>query len=320
MTISDKLNESAQKYRQALLELPSTGIEEALKYMTPRPGVTYKETVGHLTGTMQLRPYDGNKNAGNNVGLGERTLETFLGSCVEEFDPNGLYRTLWAQLQGHSGRVENPNMNKAILFKIMDSVLANLNSSLFSAVRNGSGTTTADLFNGFDTITAADIAAETPKISAALGNYAAVEAITNSNAVDILKAFYRKASSELKGIQTKMFVPYEVWEFYCDDYLTTLGAAPYNNQFEQTFLIGSNKRCEIVPLVSKASSKFIHLTTKENLLYGYGAGVEQEQIEVRRGDNPFLSQFVLTMFFGVEFETADKKRLLVGEIAGGSSN
>jgi len=318
MTISTALNTSAQKYRKALLELPSIGIAEAVKYMTPRPGVTWKETVGHLTGDMQLRPYDGAKNAGNNVGIGERTLETFLGSCVEEFDPNGLYKTLWAQLNAHSGRVDNPDMNKAILFKIMDSVLSNLNASLFSAVRNASGSTTATLFNGFDTITATDIAG-TPKISQALGNYVAIDAITTSNAVDVLKAAYRVASAELKGIKTQMLVPYSVWEAYCDDYLTTVGAAPYNNQFEQTFLMGTNRMCEIVPLVSKASSSFIHLTTKENLLFGYGAGVEQEQIEVRRGDNPFLVQFVLTMFFGVEFESVDKKRLLVAEIGAASS-
>jgi hypothetical protein len=318
MTISTDLNKSAQKYRSELLMLPSIGISEALKYMTPRPGVTYKETVGHLTGTMQLRPYDGNTNAGTNIGIGERTLETFLGSCVELFDPNGLTQTLWAQLQAHNGQVVNTDMNRAILFKIMDSVLSKLNSSLFSAVRNGSGTTTADLFNGFDTITAADIAG-TPKISQALGNYKAIESITSSNAVELLKAVWRSASDELKGIKTQMLVPYSVWEAYCDDYLVAVGAAPYNNQFEQTFVQGTNRMCEIIPLVSKKDSVYIHLTTKENLLYGYGAGVEKEQIEVRRPDNPFLLQFVLTMFFGVQFETVDAKRLLVAEIGAASS-
>ena len=318
MTISTLLNTSAQKYRKQLLSLPSVGIAEAVKYMTPRPGVTYKETVGSLTGTMQLRPYDGAINAGTNIGIGERTLETFLGSCVESFDPNGLSQTLWAQLQAHSGQIVDADMNKAILFKIMDSILNKLNASLFSGVRNGSGTTTADLFNGFDTITAADIAG-TPKISLGLGNYKAIETITNVNAVEILKGAYRAASDELKGIKTQMLVPYSVWEAYCDDYLTTVGAAPYNNQFEQTFLMGTNRMCEIIPLVSKANSTYIHLTTKENLLYGYGSGVEQEQLEVRRGDNPFLLQFVLTMFFGVQFETVDAKRLLVAEIGAASS-
>lgn len=316
MTISTDLNTSAQKYRAQLLMLPSIGIEEAKKYMTPRPGVTYKETVGNLTGTMQLRPYDGNTNGGTNIGIGERTLETFLGSCVELFDPNGLKQTLWAQLQGHNGTVVNSDMNQAILFKIMDSILNKLNAALFSAVRNGSGTTTADLFDGLDTITSTEIAAQ--YIKANLGNYKAVAAITNSNALDILKSIYRAASDELKGSKCFMLVPYSVWEDYCDDYQTTVGSIPYNNKFEQTMLEGSNGRCEIVPLVSKASSTFIHMTTKENLLYGYGAGVEQERLEVRRGDNPFRLQFVLTMFFGVQFESLDSKRLMVAEIGASS--
>jgi len=316
MTISTDLNRSAQKYRNQLLMLPSIGIEEATKHMTPRPGVTYKETLGNLTGTMQLRPYNGNTNGVENLGLGERTLETFLGSCVELFDPNNL-KTLWAQLQGHSGRVENPDMNKAILFHIMDQILMHLNSSLFSAVRNSSGTTTATLFNGFDTITESDIDGD--DVSVANGNYKAIDEITDSNAVDILRSVYRSASDELKGQRSKLFVPYGVWEKYCDDYLTTVGSVPYNNQFEQTFVLGSNGRCEIVPLVSKAASKYIHMTTPGNLLYGYGGGVENETIEVRRGDNPFKLQFVLTMFFGVQFETIDKKRLLVAEIGAASS-
>lgn len=312
MDIAEQLSKSAQTYRRPILQLPSIGVEDAIKHMTPRPGVRYKETEGYISSDVQLRPYNGEANEKETIGLKERSIETFLGSAVELFDPNKLRATIYGQLIAHSDSVQDADMNKAILFKIMKDVLEKLNNNLFSAKRNAAGSTTSELFNGFDEIVTAEKAAG--KITAALGNYKELEAIDGTNAVDILKALYRSASDELKRQKTKLFVPFVVKEAYDDDYQQTVGSVPYNNQFNQTFLEGSNGLCEIVPLVAKAGSNQIHLTTKENMLYGYGNGVEDEKIEVRRGDNPFKLQFVLAMFFGVDFQFIEKQKLMVGEI------
>lgn len=312
MDIAEQLSKSAHTFRKPILQLPSIGIEDAIKHMTPRPGVRYKETEGYISSNVQLRPYNGESNGKSTIGLKERSLETFLGSAVELFDPNTLRQTIYGQLITHSDEVKDPDMNKAILFKIMKDVLEKLNTSLFSAKRNASGDTTAELFNGFDEIVKAEMTAG--KISTVLGNYKELEAINSTNAVDILKALYRSSSDDLKRQKTKLFVPFDVKEAYDDDYQQTVGSVPYNNQFNQTFLEGSNGLCEIVPLVAKAGSTQIHLTTKENMLYGYGNGVENETIEVRRGDNPFKLQFVLAMFFGVDFQFIEKQKLMVGEI------
>lgn len=314
-----ELNKSAQKYRKQLLMLPSIGIGEVLPYLTGMPGVTYKQTVGEIFANAQLRPYDGNNNGQETAELYERTLQTYLGSCVELFDPNQLRQTIYAQLVANAGKIQDSEMNKAMLFAIMDSVLSYLGTGIWTATRNDSGTTTAELFNGFDTITATEIA--NSKISVAKGNYKALtEAITNVNAVDQLKTIYRSTSDELKAKQVKMFVSHEILEAYDDDYLTTVGSAPYNNQFEQRYLLGSGKKCEIVPLSGKSGSSYIHISTKRNMLYGYGNGVENEKIEVRRGDNAFKLQMILAMFFGVEFATLNKKEFFVAKLADQSSS
>lgn len=312
MDIAEQLSKSAHTFRKPILQLPSIGIDDAIKHMTPRPGVRYKETQGYISSNVQLRPYNGQANGQQTIGLEERSIETFLGTAVELFDPNLLKNTIYGQLIVHSDSVKDTDMNKAILFKIMKDVLEKLNMNLFSAKRNNSGSSTAELFNGFDEIVRVEKTAG--KISTALGNYKELDAIDSTNAVDVLKSFYRSASDELKQQKTKLFVPFNVKEAYDDDYQQTVGSIPYNNQFNQTFLEGSNGLCEIVPLVAKAGSKQIHLTTKENMLYGYGNGVESETIEVRRGDNPFLLQFVLAMFFGVDFQFIEKQKLMVGEI------
>ena len=195
--------------------------------------------------------------------------------------------------------------------KIMKTLMKKLNNSLFTAVRNENGTKTSELFNGFDTITQKEIT--DGNISTAKGNYIEIEEITSQNAVDILKSVYRAASDELKNEETKLFIPRTVYDAYCDDYQLTVGAAPYNKAFDKTFVEGSQNMCELVPLVSKKGSKFFQLTTKSNMLYGYGNGVEKETIRVRECDNPFLLQFVAALFFGVDYEYIGEERLLVAK-------
>ncbi len=300
---------SAHKYRKQLLQLAAIGVQEALVHMTGRPGVIHKETTGWMTGDFELRPYNGEKNAGKSIGLDARILETFLGSCVEEFDPNILRSTVFGQLYAKGGKIEDAEINKGILMKIMKTLLKKLNKSLFTAVRNDAGTKTSELFNGFDTIAQNEITAG--RIAVAKGNYKEVELITSANAVDLLKAAYRAASDELQNEETKLFIPRVVYNAYCDDYQVTVGPVPYNTAFQKTFLEGSDNKCELVPLVSKAGSSFMQLTTKDNMLYGYGNGVENETVRVRECDNPFLLQFVAAMFFGVEYEFIGAEKLLV---------
>jgi len=312
-TYAKELNKSAQQYKKKILQLPSIGISEALPHMTGRPGVTYKQTVGEIFADSELRPYDGNMNAKETAGLKEQTLETFLGSCVELFDPNELRQTIYAQLKANAGKISDAEFNKAMLFAIMDSVLEKLNDSLWSATRNSAGSTTSALFNGFDTITTTE--KSEGNIASGKNNYKSLsEAITDSNAVDMLKTIYRAMSDELRAQKTKMFVPYDIYDAYNDDYQLTVGATPYNKEFQKTFVEGSARKCELVPLSSKTGSNYIHISTKANMLYGYGAGVENEKIEVRRGDNAFKLQMILAMFFGVQFATLNPKRLFVAEM------
>ena len=54
----------------------------------------------------------------------------------------------------------------------------------------------------------------------------------------------------------------------------------YNREFKKIYLEGSNNLCELVPLASKKGSKFLHLTTQANMVYGYGDGLADEKATV----------------------------------------
>jgi hypothetical protein len=311
-----ELNKAAQKFRKELLIMAVLGLGDTLKHMTLRTGVRYKETVGELTGPVELMPYTGLlENDGyeeDGMDINGRDLETYLGQAVKYFDPNVLRQTLYGAAVTKGKALETLDINYAVLTLMMRKISGGLNKSIFSAVRNGAGKTTSTLFNGFDKITATEITAD--KITVALGNrYDFAAAISNANAVDSLKAYYRGASDELKAEMTKMVMPQTIYDNYVDDYQTTVGSVPYNNEFKKTFLEGSDRRCELVPLVGKKAAPYVQITTKDNMLVGVNQVGEEEKIEVRRGDNPFKLQFVTTMFFGTQFETISPEKLLVGK-------
>lgn len=308
------LNESARKNRKELLIMPIIGLAATLKHMSIRTGIRYEEVVGQLAADLELHPFTGEMAYEDEPTIEGRTLKTFLGSMELLVLTQSLLSTIYGTAITKGDALKSVPINKAVLTLIMSQISKKLGIHIWDGVRNAAGNVTKDLFDGFDTITAAEITAA--KVTVALGNrYDFAEAIDDTNAVDKLKAFYRAASDELQdNAKTKMFISRAIYNAYVDDYQASVGATPYNKQFEKTILEGSAGSCELVPLVGKKDSDYIHLTTKGNMLVGVNQMGEEEKIEVRRGDNAYKTQFVTTMFFGTQLETISKERLLVGKI------
>lgn len=311
-----ELNKAAQKYRKELLIMAVIGLGTTLEHMTLRTGIRYKETVGEMDGPVELMPYTGlTENEGyenDGIEVDGRDLETFLGQVYKEYDPNKLVQTLYGASVTNGKALENIDFNLAILTLMVRKISGGLNQSIFNAVRNNAGKTTKTLYNGLDTITAAEIVAG--KIATGNNNLLDfTEAITKNNAVDALKLADRACSDELKSEARKMFLPWNVYNAYNDDYQQTVGAVPYNQQFQKTFLEGSNNMCELVPLIGKKDAPYLQITTKGNTLVGVNQVGDEEKFEVRRGNNPWKIQFSGTMFFGTQWESISPEKLLVGK-------
>ena len=307
----DDLKKSATTYKKQLLVTPIISCEETLQHMTSRPGVAGREIVSELGGNIELGPYDPTRVDNDGVNANARTLETFLGSVVKRFDVNTAATTVWGELVAQGIQLTTADLALQVLTYLSGKLGQKLNEAIWAAKRNDSGTTTKDLFNGFDTITKQEI--DNSNISTSNGNlWEFAEPITKTNAVDILMDFYEGAAEELQGAKTKLYVPVKVYQAYNRDYATRFGGTPYNKEFSKTFLEGTQNLCELVPLVSKKGSGYLHLTTKSNMLYGYGAGLAKENIAIEK-HHEFLLSYVATMFFGTEFESIQKERLFVGK-------
>ena len=309
-----KYQEAAVKYRKELLLIPVLGLEEILPYVTVRTGIRHKEAVGTLSVDAQFAPYKKTMKTAKDADLAFRELETFLGAIDYEFEPNSSATLLIGAGADTKGEgMKDAEIVKQSLVEIAKTLSENLNAVLWNAVRKADGTTSADLFNGWDTITAKEVTAG--NIAADKKNYVKLtEAITAENAVDVLKEAYRSIDKVLRKQKTFMFVSQDIMDAYDDAYSTLHNATAYVKGFEQRFLEGSYGRCEIVPLSSKTDSKYIHITTKANMLIGVDQMSDQEDVVIEHF-SAFTLEYVATMFFGVEFESIDPRRLFVAELA-----
>ena len=310
----EEYQEAAHKYRSELLMLPIIGIEETLKFMTGRPGIRYKESVAAVNGDAQFAPYKPARRSDFNLNLDFRTLETFFGSVVAQFEPNSAVSTLLGAIgeTKGDGQMQAPTA-KHVLALIAKSLSENLNNAIWAGQRNAAGDTTLDLFDGFDTITDADITEG--KIAASEGNYMKLtEAITTANAVDVAKEILFSLDPRLRAQTCYMYCSQEFADKYNESYLLSHAGINYNTQYSQTVVEGSNGKLILCPLANKADSKFIHVSPKINMLVGYDQMSDAESVMVKE-DEPFILSYIATMFFGVQFESIDKRRLKVVELA-----
>ncbi len=311
----EALAQSAHKFRSDLLQMPMHAMRETTQYMTVRRGIRYAETVGQLGGNIDLGPYNETRIDNDGMTIKGRTLYTYLGSVVKKFSPNSVVRSIYDDIITKGENLKNVNIALRVLSYLTAKMGHNLQSHIWNAVRNDNGTTSADLFNGFDTITAAEIGATTPTISTALGNlYEFDAAITASNAVDQIVAFCEAASELLvdNGQPVNLYCAPAIYRAYLKDYQATVGAIPYNTEYKKTVVEGF-ENVHFVPLYNKANSGYIHLSPASNMLVGVNQEGEDENITIEKHE-AFVLQYIATMFFGVQFESINPERLLVGKL------
>ena len=304
---------AAIKYRREILMTILQGVNNTLQFMTGRPGIRYKERVGDADADAQFAPYKADRESDVDLKINFRELETFFGAVVKNFEPNSAVSTLLGvgATKG-DGQMQTPTA-KLVLQLIAKRLSWYLNNAIWKAKRNAEGNTTLDLFDGFDTITEKEIAASA--ISKDKGNYIKLsEGLTFDNAVDVIQQeILFKLDEELRAQTCYLYCPQSVLDMYNVAYKKVTGAVPYNKEFGHTSVEGSENKLIFCPLSNKAGSKFLHVSTKSNMLVGYDSMGDVESIEVARF-KAFVLTFIATMFFGTQFESIDKQRLFVAEL------
>lgn len=305
----NELKTSFAKYRKDLIQIPSRALDEAAKYMSRRIGVRGKETVGQLDGDMQLGPYSLTRKDENGVTITGRTLETYLGSCVKPFEPNKVRESILGSNVFQGEALKNQPITKLVGAFLFGKLGEGLFNELFTAKRNETGTKTVDLFDGFKTITDKEIKAKA--VSTDKGNLKQTTKLTNVNAVDVLEEFYDAADEKLKKENTFMFMSSYELMLYRRAYRSVYGQLNYNEKFEQLHLDGNNK-CTLVGL-DNVPQGFKIITPGSNMLIGLATEGDKCSFDVEKSlDSHFLVDFVATMYFGTQYESIVKEKILFG--------
>ena len=231
----DSLKTSFAKYRKDIIQMPVRALDEAAKFMSRRVGVRGKETVGELAGDMELGPYSLTRKDENGVTITGRTLETFLGSCVKPFEPNAVRESIWGSNVFQGEALKKQPITKLIGMFLACKIGEALFKNLFTMKRNPAGSGTADLADGFKTISDAEIKANA--IAVAKGNLFNTTEMTGVNAVDAIEAFYDAADAKLQGINTYMFMNSHELTLYRRCYRDKYGTVNWNNEFNHNKMV-----------------------------------------------------------------------------------
>lgn len=308
---------SARLYRKDLLRRPVRRLDKYKDLFTVRSGIRYEEKVGTVDADLEFGPYNPKRTADLDVQHNFRKLRTYFGSVRREFDPNAYFKTVLGSAITKGDALKSTEITRLVLNIVSAKLGDSLARHLFDAVRNDAGDKTVDLFNGWDTIAAAEIKAG--NISAAKNNlFSFSEAIDSTNAVDAVKAFCRAADDFLlEQDSLNLILPRKIYQAYLDDYQATVGPISYNDSFKKLHP-DEFENITFRPIFQKKDSDILNLTTKSNMLIGVNQMGEEENVIVEKHDVVLLT-FFATMFFGCEFESIDPERMLVGKLAAATS-
>lgn len=309
------LKDSNQKFKKEILFVAPVVLKDALFPIRMTPGIYGKETLASFKETLQLGDYDPFNITEDGSKLTPRTLETYLGSCINVFDPNRYVKTIYDEIPRTQGKaLTQKTIVKFVLQRKMDAIVRSMVDCVFTAKRVPGGKNTTDLFDGFNTIAQAEMTAG--NISTDKGNLIELATVIDSNnAYDQIKGIWRKLNKDLKkNRELQLLCDPEVYEAYCEDYAQTFGHAVYADKYDQVFVQGTAKKLKLVPKDSLSGSQLMYVQIPNNMRAGCGVDPDkhsQVNMDVVQVTNPLLLDFVATQFFGVQFSVIEPEFLCV---------
>ena len=321
----ESLQESAQKYRTELITMPMFALRDATQHMGMRTGIRYKEHVHELGGKFQMGNFDKYKKGDGATDIKQRTLETFLGNCIEPIDPVSLYKTLWGSDMVNPSAQKNQPWTKRICAYIAAQIGEHMYDYLWTAKHDAENTTlTMKWFNGFCAIEDAEINAGA--MSAEEQNlFILPEKITAENAEDVLNEFIwgsEAVNSTWGGVHKKLrdahglklFMSDRTKHMYEVCYQMNHGALPYNTQFNKAHLDGK-QNIEFVAL-GNVPEDYLCLTSKNNILTLWNQETSDEGFEVKGSlTSHYDVDFISNLFFGLQYLSINKEMLCVARKA-----
>ena len=305
-----------KKHRNLLTAIDTLDASEVLKHFTPIPGITDSIELGKVEGGTVSGKYIGKFEAGKNMGkIVPRRL--IVRPVVMEMsdEPERYRRTYIAEVPG-SLRSQHPfelwiiNHGHTLASNDLLNVIF---TARYSAKAEDKGI--EDAFDGLGTIVTEGIAVG--DISVAEGNMFETGELTRANVGDkLLEMFNNMPETFKRKKDIKMFMAGKVGEMYDqwrkDEGVVVIGMTEETAGTE--YLLGSNKRCEIVRLPNLPdNSQFVMLTTKQNVCYGFDKESDFRSIRPFNSGNPYLFTAAGKYVIGFQFVSVHKAEFCIND-------
>lgn len=186
---------------------------------------------------------------------------------------NELYRTHLRQIResGARGSAYNIPFEDVLFSALVNKWMHHIVTDLaWKGVYNASGTSTADICDGWQTIL--DAAVTATDIVAAAQVFTGT-ALTNSNALDQFNGVNQLITDNApvyEGMLLNVFCSHSALKKYRTNYRATFNALPYNIEFKKNFLDDDMNR-PFEPMQGLAGDDRIVITTPGNLVIGTDA-------------------------------------------------
>ena len=313
-----KVKEMKIKYTDMLVSLLMESADKTLKHCTPMPGITSAIKLGGVRPGSILSKYTGKFKGDKKLGeIVPRLLEVWPIVAEMMDEPERYRKTYIAEVPG-ALRKDHPFELWLLQYGIK-LASQDLYRALFVAERSESeeDTTPEKSFNGWGTILDAEKTAT--NISLANGNMFATGAMTKENIGEKLLEMYRHMPATFReqkdGI--KMHMSADMADMY-DDWRKKQGVVVIGGteEVETVYLLGSNKKCEIVREGNfPEGSQFVILTTKANMVYGFDKESDMTNMMPFASGNPYMFTAAMKFVFGCEFISIDKSELCINDQA-----
>lgn len=310
----EDFQKAAVTFKQDLLPIPVFSLSDTTKFMTVVTGIRYEELTGTKSTNAKFRPagtYKKKKKADQvDLNLNLRKLKTHLGELTAEFDPNTAIQILIGHKasQASGDELKEVPSAKEVLALIAKDAAEDLVYVIWFGERDPDSDDPFALFDGFDTITLQDI--EDGEISEEKGNLLVIdETITTENVMQITERIVDKMSPKLRKQNCFLYCPQWFADMYNRAYKKESAGISYNEQYEQTYIEGTNRKLTLAPCEGKDGSEFFHIAPKSVMRVGCDQESDTENVKVKEYD-PRLLTFLMDLFMGVQFQSVDPSMLL----------
>ncbi len=310
----EDFQKAAVTFKNDLVAIPVLSLSDTTKFMTVVTGVRYEELTGTKSTNAKFRPSGASKKKKADqvdLNLILRKLKTHKGELTAEFDPNTAIQLLIGHKasQASGDELKEVPSAKEVLGLIAKDAAEDRVYVIWFGERDPDSDDPFALFDGFDTITLQGI--EDGEISEEKGNLLVIdETITTENVMQITERIVDNMSQKLRKQNCFLYCPQWFADMYNRAYKKESAGISYNEQYEQTYIEGTNRKLTLAPCEGKDGSEFFHIAPKSVMRVGCDQESDLENVKVKEYD-PRMLTFLMDLFLGVQFQTVDPSMLLV---------